>query len=116
MPPTTLNSEEPFIGTLPGSHTLVREHCTMGNGGGFALHEAFSGRVVGVSDPRVVQFPPFGDGVAATVQTHWVTTAKNRPFCLNRSALWRIRCQSRCAARTRTAKFARQPLDTHVNL
>ena len=30
----------------------------MGNGGGFALHEAFSGRVVGVSDPRVVQFPP----------------------------------------------------------
>ena len=46
------------------------------DGGGFALHEAFSGRVVGVSDPRVVQFPPFGDGVAATVQTHWVTTAK----------------------------------------
>ena len=40
-----------FIGTLPGSHTLVREHCTMGNGGGFALHEAFSGRVVGVSRP-----------------------------------------------------------------
>ena len=29
-----------------------------GGGGGFALHEAFRGRVVGVSDPRVVQFPP----------------------------------------------------------
>jgi len=35
-------------------------------GGGFALHEAFSGRVVGVSDPHVVQFPPFGGGVAVT--------------------------------------------------
>jgi len=37
----------------------------MGNGGGFALHEAFSGRVVGVSDPRVVQFPPVGGGEVA---------------------------------------------------
>ena len=36
-----------------------------GGGGGFALHEAFRGRVVGVSGPRVVQFPPFG-GVKAT--------------------------------------------------
>ena len=35
-----------------------------GGGGGFALHEAFRGRVVGVSDPRVVQFPPFGGGKA----------------------------------------------------
>ena len=33
-----------------------------GGGGGFALHEAFRGRVVGVSDPRVVQFSPFGGG------------------------------------------------------
>ena len=30
--------------------------------GGFALHEAFSRRVAGVSNPRVVQFPPIGDG------------------------------------------------------
>ena len=37
----------------------------VGGGGGFALHEAFRGRVVGVSDPRVVQFPPFGGGKAA---------------------------------------------------
>ena len=29
-----------------------------GSGGGFALHEAVVQRVAGVSDPRVVQFPP----------------------------------------------------------
>ena len=34
--------------------------------GGFALHEAFGGCVVGVSDPHVVQFPPIGGGEAAT--------------------------------------------------
>ena len=34
-------------------------------GGGFALHEACGRRVAGVSDPRVVQFPPFGGGAAA---------------------------------------------------
>ena len=28
--------------------------------GGFALHEAFQGCVAGVSEPHVVQFPPFG--------------------------------------------------------
>ena len=33
-----------------------------GGGGDFALHEAVRGRVVGVSDPHVVQIPPFGDG------------------------------------------------------
>ena len=33
--------------------------------GGFALHEAFWRRVAGVSDPRVVQFPPIGGGEAA---------------------------------------------------
>ena len=37
-----------------------------GGDGGFALHEAFLRRVAGVSDPRVVQFPPIGDGEAAT--------------------------------------------------
>ena len=35
-------------------------------GGGFALHEAIWGRVIGVSDPHVVQFPPFGGGEAGT--------------------------------------------------
>ena len=33
--------------------------------GGFALHEAFLRRVAGVSDPRVVQFPPTGGGADA---------------------------------------------------
>ena len=28
--------------------------------GGFALHDALLRRVAGVSDPRVVQFPPIG--------------------------------------------------------
>ena len=31
---------------------------------GFALHKALRGRVAGVSDPRVVQFPPFGGSEA----------------------------------------------------
>ena len=34
-------------------------------GGGFALHEALLRRVASVSNPRVVQFPPTGDGEAA---------------------------------------------------
>ena len=34
--------------------------------GGFALHEAFLRRVAGVSDPRVVQFPPTGGGADAS--------------------------------------------------
>ena len=37
-----------------------------GCGGGFALHEAFRGCATGVSEPHVVQFPPFGGGKAAT--------------------------------------------------
>ena len=45
---------------LAGSPGTLRA----GGGGGFALHEAFRGRVVGVSYPRVVQFPPFGGGKA----------------------------------------------------
>ena len=83
-------------------------------GGGFAALEAGCWRVGGVSEPHVVQFPPFSGGQAATwvgvlakLQTHWVTTAKNRPFWLNGSAFWRIRCQSRRAARTRTSEPAR---------
>ena len=49
------------------------------------LHEAFWARVIGVSEPHVVQFPPFGGGevvtrigVLAKLQTHWVKTAENR--------------------------------------
>ena len=54
-----------------------------GGGGGFALHEAFRGRVAGVSDPRVVRFPPFEGGkvptrggVVAKLQTRRVETPK----------------------------------------
>ena len=54
-----------------------------GGGGGFALYEAFWRCVAGVSDPRVVQFPPIDGGApsvrggaVAKVQTHWVKTVK----------------------------------------
>ena len=52
--------------------------------GGFALHEAFLRRVAGVSNPHVVQFPPFGGGevtvcggVAPTSQTTSVKNTEN---------------------------------------
>ena len=87
-----------------------------GDDGGFALHEAFSRRVAGVSNPRVVQFPPIGDGeaasrggVAAKVQTHWAKIAENGLFWLNGSALWRIRRLSWCVVRARTRYVAREP-------
>ena len=48
----------------PGSPCPWRSPCRWR--WGFALHEAFLRRVAGVSDPRVVQFPPIGDGEAAT--------------------------------------------------
>ena len=70
-----------------------------GGGGGFALHEAFGRRVAGVSDPRVVQFPPIGGGeipfsvgVAPKVQTISVKRTQIRQFWLNGSALWRNWC------------------------
>ena len=79
----------------------------VGGGGGFALHEAFSRRVAGVSNPRVVQFPPIGDGeaavcggVAAKVQPHWVKNGEKVLFLLNGSAFWRIRCLSWRVGRT----------------
>ena len=56
-----------------------------GGGGGFAALEADWRRVVDVSEPHVVQFPPFSGGEAATwvgvlakVQTHWVKNSENR--------------------------------------
>lgn len=60
--------------------------------GGFALHEAFWRRVAGVSNPRVVQFPPIGGGagvvcggVATKVQTHWVKNGEESLLWLNES-------------------------------
>ena len=38
--------------------------CRTASGGGFALHEALWRRVAGVSEPHVVQFPPFGGSEA----------------------------------------------------
>ena len=50
-------------------------------GGGFALHEALLRRVAGVSNPRVVQFPPFGGGevtvCGGVVPKSQTTSAKN---------------------------------------
>ena len=45
---------------------MVRWRAMCGGGGGFAALEAGCWRVVDVSEPRVVQFPPFGGGQAAT--------------------------------------------------
>ena len=63
--------------------------------GGFALHEALLRRVAGVSNPRVVQFPPIGGGagvvcggVATKVQTHWVKNADNGLLVVKWSAFW----------------------------
>ena len=63
--------------------------------GGFALHEAFLRRVASVSDPRVVQFPPTGDGEAAvcsagapTSQTTSVKNADNGLLVVKWSAFW----------------------------
>ena len=54
-------------GAVPGEFFRANRYCARScrqralpacNGGGFALHEAVAQRVTGVSDPRVVQFPP----------------------------------------------------------
>ena len=81
----------------------------VGGGGGFALHEAFSRRVAGVSNPRVVQFPPTGDGEAAvcsagapTSQTTSVKNADNGLLVVKWSAFWAQRCLSWRVARTQT--------------
>ena len=52
-PPDEVEPSEP----LPISKPVV---------GGFALHEAFWARVIGVSEPHVVQFPPFGGDEVVT--------------------------------------------------
>ena len=69
--------------TPPGSSGALHA----GGGGDFAALEAGCRRVVDVSEPHVVQFPPFSGGQAATwvgvlakVQTHWVKNSENRSF------------------------------------
>ena len=51
-----------FLGAQPGSHALVREYDTRGNGGGFAPCEPLWRCVVGVSGPWMAQIPPLGRG------------------------------------------------------
>ena len=70
-----------------------------GGGGGCAPCEALRGRVVGVSQPWMAQFPPIGGGeipfsvgVAPKVQTISVKRTQIRQFWLNGSALWRNWC------------------------
>ena len=76
-PPPTGAAARPF-----GSSGAAARPCGpsgalhVGGGGGFALHEAFRGRVVGVSDPRVVQFPRL---VAVSTQLEVVWCPKCRP-------------------------------------
>ena len=78
-----------------------------GGDGGFALHEAFLRRVAGVSDPRVVQFPPIGggaavvcSGVALKSQTTSVKNTENGLLVVKWSAFWVQRCLSWCVGRT----------------
>ena len=82
--------------------------------GGFALHDALLRRVAGVSDPRVVQFPPLGGGAAVTcggvVPTSQTTSAKNPENGLlvaKWSAFWAQRCLSWRVGRTWTPEYAR---------
>ena len=67
--------------------------------GGFALHEALLRRVAGVSNPRVVQFPPFGGGagvvcggMAPTSQTTSMNNAANGLLVARWSAFWAHQC------------------------
>ena len=71
--------------------------------GGFALHEAFRGCVTGVSEPHVVQFPPFGGDEAAThssmvpkVQSTSAKTGENGLSWARWSTFWAHRCLARC--------------------
>ena len=80
-----------------------------GYDGGFAPCEAFSRRVAGVSDPRVVQFPPTGGGadavcggVAPKPQTTSVKNTENGLLVAKWSAFWAQRCLSWRVARTQT--------------
>ena len=86
-----------------------------GGGGGFALHEAFRGCVAGVSDPHVVQFPPF-DGVRTRLKAVWCP--KCRP---PRRKTPKTGCYGRGGLRfghtgvCRGVLLAREPLNMRVN-
>ena len=50
----------PMVSVQPKESARLR-----GKRRGFSLHEVFWRRVIGVSDPRVVQFPLIGSGEVA---------------------------------------------------
>ena len=91
--------------------------------GGFAPCEAFLRRVAGVSDPRVVQFPPIGDGAAAVrggmapkSQTTSVKDVENGVLWARWSTFWAHQCLAvvRCShvnplLRVLTRTIARKP-------
>ena len=52
----------------------------VGGDGGFALHEALLRRVASVSNPRVVQFPPFGGSSAANTASCRSSCSAIPPF------------------------------------
>ena len=98
----------------PRHHTL---RClgtpTSASVGGFALHEAFLRRVAGVSDPRVVQFPPIGGAaaavcgdVAAKSSTILVKNAEDGLVVVKWSAFWVHQCLLWRVVRTRTCEYA----------
>ena len=112
-----------FLGARPGSHALAREYDTRGNGGGFCSIRSLSSACRRRVAPLMVQIPPSGGGQvtvrggkAPKSQTTSVKNTENRGLRLRWSAFWAQRCLARCVGRTRTAEYARQPLDTHVNL
>ena len=85
----------------------------VGGGGGFALHEAFWRRVAGVSNPRVVQFPPIGGAaaavcgdVAAKSSTILVKNAEDGLVVVKWSAFWVHQCLLWRVVRTRTCEYA----------
>ena len=105
------------------------------SGGGFALHEAFQGCVGGVSEPHVVQFPPFGgqamralrklgascraippigggeaathSGVVPKVQTTSVKNGENGVLWARWTTFWAQQCLAWRVVRTQTPEHVR---------
>ncbi len=92
------------------------------SGWGFALHGAFRVCVVGVSEPRVAQFPPFGcrvsaagGGVVPKVQTTSVKDAENGLLWAKWSTFWAQVCLLWVAARVQTRYCEHSPAMSHVS-
>ena len=92
------------------------------SGWGFAVHGAFRVCVVGVSEPRVAQFPPFGcrvsaagGGVVPEVQTTSVKNAENGLLWAKWSTFWAQVCLLWVAARAQTRYCEHSPAMSHVS-